>query len=288
MTRLTFPDIENIASRLDEYDETLHHAVGCGLKALSLDAAGFKVPDKALTAMGKIQVAVVPIGTGLGEINGFAETVDAILRHIGMRSFVTKSTDVAGVVESFDRRSRLIFMSDDDRFVALCPERRALVDNIDATALGFATGLSRMAPPEETLSALVLGCGPLGRSAAGYLARMGMRIGVCDQQEGLSKRLAETLAGTPGVDSVWVDAKELQLRNWPLIFEATNALDLIGAEDVTQRTRIAAPGMPCGVTPRACQLLGPHLLHDPLQIGVATMATLGLKLLAAPLRKDER
>ena len=33
----------------------------------------------------------------------------------------------------------------------------------------------------------------------------------------------------------------------------------------------AAPGVPCGVSERAKRRLGGRLIHDPLQIGVATM-----------------
>jgi len=35
---------------------------------------------------------------------------------------------------------------------------------------------------------------------------------------------------------------------------------------------VAAPGMPLGLTAAAAEKTGLRLLHDPLQIGVATMA----------------
>jgi len=279
LTRLTSSDIETVAFRLDEYDAELHKALGCGLRSLALEAVGFKEGHDAIKAISSIQAAVIPVRSGLGEINGFAQTVSAIVRHIGMRSFVSHQSDVAGVAESFERGARLIFMSDDDRFIALCPERRFFVDNTSATALGFVTGLSMMTPSDEDFSVLVLGCGPLGCTAAGYLTRMGGRVGVCDRQAQLSRKAAAVYHNPEGTHPVPVDVERLNLREWPLLYDATNSADLIHAEDVTERTRIAAPGMPCGVTAAARRLLGRRLLHDPLQIGVATMAALGLKRL---------
>ncbi len=46
---------------------------------------------------------------------------------------------------------------------------------------------------------------------------------------------------------------------------------VIDADSVSAKTIVAAPGMPCGVTPQATAKLGQRLLHDPLQIGVACM-----------------
>ena len=57
-----------------------------------------------------------------------------------------------------------------------------------------------------------------------------------------------------------------------LIVEATNATEVIRARHVTANTRVAAPGMPCGITRNARENLVGRLIHDPLQIGVAVMA----------------
>jgi hypothetical protein len=54
--------------------------------------------------------------------------------------------------------------------------------------------------------------------------------------------------------------------------EASNAADVIHTRHVSADTRVAALGMPCGVTPHARDKLAGRILHDPLPIGVAVMA----------------
>ncbi len=286
MTRLIAADIEIIARDLTAHDRRLERTLGADLKTLALEAAagaakGLDVPK----ALSMIRTASVPVNGGLGEIAGFAETVAAITRHMGMDAFVTESSDVAGLAESFERGADLIFLSDDDRFVALCPGRRRIVDNIQATAVGFAAGLERMAGGLVDRQVLILGCGPLGCAAAGILTEMGARIGLCDVDESRSRGLSEQIQSTTDCTPLMVPARCPGLGDWPLIYDATNAAGLIDVDDLAPDALVAAPGMPCGVTARARAILGVRLLHDPLQIGVATMASMGLRLL---LDKPER
>ena len=56
-----------------------------------------------------------------------------------------------------------------------------------------------------------------------------------------------------------------------LVVDATNAAGIIHAKDISSQTFIAAPGMPLGLTREAANKVSDRFLHDPLQIGVATM-----------------
>jgi pyrrolysine biosynthesis protein PylD len=62
-----------------------------------------------------------------------------------------------------------------------------------------------------------------------------------------------------------------------LMIDATNTAGIIHASDISDRTYIAAPGMPLGLSRSAQKKIAGRLLHDPLQIGVATMAIAVLK-----------
>jgi pyrrolysine biosynthesis protein PylD len=196
-----------------------------------------------------------------------------------MQAFVTERADVSGLTESLRRGADLIFLSDDHRFAAICPAQRQAVDNIDATAIGFTTGLSLMAGGLEEKQVLVLGCGPVGKAAAATLTRMGARVGLCDLKPDRSTRLADSLREKAGADPQVVDPLSANLKEWPCLYDATNSAGLIHTSDITPYTRVAAPGVPCGVVPSARKALGKRLLCDPLQIGVATMAVMGLKII---------
>jgi pyrrolysine biosynthesis protein PylD len=52
---------------------------------------------------------------------------------------------------------------------------------------------------------------------------------------------------------------------------------LIDAEHVRSDTFVSAPGIPLGLTAAAAEKLSNRLLHDLLEIGVATMAAADVK-----------
>ncbi len=61
------------------------------------------------------------------------------------------------------------------------------------------------------------------------------------------------------------------LSKYTILFDASPAADIIKLEYVTPETLIAAPGMPLGLTKDAYSVVKEHLIHDVLEIGVATM-----------------
>jgi pyrrolysine biosynthesis protein PylD len=70
-----------------------------------------------------------------------------------------------------------------------------------------------------------------------------------------------------------------------LVVDATNAAGIIHANDISPQTFIAAPGMPLGLSPEAQINVSDRLLHDPLQIGVATMGMAVVKQISKIDRK---
>ena len=61
------------------------------------------------------------------------------------------------------------------------------------------------------------------------------------------------------------------------MIDATPANGIIRARDIASQSYIAAPGVPLGVSSRALEKGSDRILHDPLQIGVATMAMAAVK-----------
>jgi len=271
MTRLKKADIDSIAQRLDGYDARLKRMTGLSLRQIACYASGV---DEALIddLLHRVRIAAVPVTSGLGVIAGFSGTVAAIVSHLEFETFVTESRDDAGITEGIERGADVLMLADDDRFVAITPGRQKTVDNSPATAQGFVAGLELMKGGLSGESVLVLGCGPVGAAATKALIDRGASVALCDiRQERALAVLGEI--GQDAPDRIRVeDASHTVLERYGLIFDATNVGNFIGPAHMTPHTYVAAPGMPCALTPRAMAENKDRILHDALEIGTATMA----------------
>jgi pyrrolysine biosynthesis protein PylD len=219
---------------------------------------------------------VVPITAGAGIIQGFSEAVGRTLAHVGLTAFVTAQTDVAGLAEAYQGACELIFAADDHSFVAIHARRRRVVSNAEATGAGFARGLELMAGGVGGKPVLVVGCGPVGRSAAENLLGAGARLHVYDTDGAKARRLAAEVGGRPRAVAVEATFAAALARH-RLILDATPAAGIIDEDAVGPETWISAPGVPIGMTAAALAKLSGRVLHDFLEIGVATMAALCLR-----------
>jgi pyrrolysine biosynthesis protein PylD len=271
MTRLKSNDIKDISTQLQQYDEELLRKTNRTLRGIACHAAGVR-EEEILPVLSSMQAAVVPITSGEGVITGFSASVSAILTHTGIRAFVTGHSDVAGITEAFARGAGLLFMADDHRFTVFSLKSRTVVDNGAATGKGFAAGLDLLSGGVAGRNVLVLGCGPVGYAAVEWLVRSGAEAAVYDIEPGFSREVMEKIKRQLKIHiKIEQDLKQA-LSAYRLIIDATNAENIIPVEFITPQTFIAAPGMPIGLTPTAVKKTPDRLLHDPLQIGVATMA----------------
>ncbi len=165
MTRLNMTDIDGIASELDEYDRILLSKTGQTLLGIACSAVGIDKAE-AVSKMKGCRVGIVSTTCGGGIIGNFAETLRAIADHLGFDGFVADAHDVAGLAKVYERKSEIILLADDNRFIAINTRTRRVIDNGEATGRGFAAGLCHMAGGFEDRAVFVIGCGPVGRSAA--------------------------------------------------------------------------------------------------------------------------
>jgi pyrrolysine biosynthesis protein PylD len=265
MTRLRSTDIKHIGHTLNDYDASLVKKTGYPLRGIAIQAAGIseRAMEEGLKAH---RVAVVPVTTGEGIIQGFVEAVCQILTHLGAEAFVTTGTDVQGFAEAMGKGATILFCADDDRFVALHFASRKVVDNDDATAKGFVAALDLMAGGLRDREVLVIGgAGRVGWKAVSLLRYKGAQVFAFDIDQ---LKLEALTRGS----NVRVEAElEESLMKHRFFFDASPGTDLIRAEHIRPDTLIAAPGVPLGVTEVAYPLVQERLIHDPLQIGVATM-----------------
>ena len=270
MTRLQSDDISDIVPQLKAYDEELFSKTGHSLRQIACHAVGQKEND-ARGILSRLRVGIVPIRWGQGVITGFGEATAAILRHLGFNTSVTGHSDISGLAEAYEKKADVVFLSDDNDFVALNVISRQAVHNAEATGKGFAAGLDLMAGGLGDQKVLVLGCGAVGRAAALILLRFGANVSIYDTNAGHAMEFKSALSGQES-DRIKIESDfDAALDGHSLVVDATNAAGIIHAKDISSQTFIAAPGMPLGLTREAANKVSDRFLHDPLQIGVATM-----------------
>lgn len=257
-----------IALTLESYNDHLVNLTGCTLREIAALASGKGIDylDQQTPL-----VAVIPMTCGQGIIGGFSESVASIIQYLGVKSFVTENSDAGGVAEGVQRGAEILFMADDDRFVAINIKTGKVSDNGEATGKGYVAGLERMCYGLENKKVLLLGAGPVGNSAALALARQGAEVTVFDIDVSASQRLRSALEKLGYNLEVTTDLEDA-LAKHQIYFDACPAENVIESRHISMNTMIAAPGIPLGVHGlEAVQQLQDRLIHDPLQIGVATM-----------------
>lgn len=276
MTRLRSEDIQDIAPQLARFDAGLRKATGLTLKGLACRAASLGAAAPTRTA-NETTVICISMTGGLGEIGGFCETLAEICRHLGFKARVSKKSDAAGFFEAYQMGADIIFTADDNCYMAVNTRTRKVVHNNEATGCGFAAALDRMAGGLTGEPALVIGCGPVGQSAGRKLMELGAEVCLFDIDPRKSERLAQLIAAESSVNIQVENSLGHALQRHRFILDATPAGDIIDAGVITPETRIAAPGVPCGVTPRGRRMLKERLVYDTLAIGTATMLMAALK-----------
>ncbi|MFO7911627.1 MAG: 3-methylornithyl-N6-L-lysine dehydrogenase PylD [Desulfotignum sp.] len=282
MTRLQPDDICYIIPNLADYSRELEKKTGRPLLGIACHACNMDERQLKDRLQDK-QICVVPVTAGLGIISRFSDTVAAILTFLGCRATVADQTDVSGVAHAFAAGYDALMMADDHRFVAIDLHARQVTDNADATGRGFAAVLDLMAGGIRGRDVLVLGCGPVGAAGAGLLASKGARTALLDTDRQAAVQVRKIVSDRYRTADITIeDDLETALSHNRFILEATPVPDTITGALVLPDMRVAAPGVPLGVSAEAAAMLGPHLVHDTLEIGVAVMAA---SLFCEPIRK---
>jgi len=269
VTRLIKEDVEGIPEGLKFYDTELKEKTGLTLRQIACAAAGI-AEEEVLAKAENNKAAVIPITVGEGIIPFFTTAVQSIIQHLGFQAVVTAETDVAGIAEGIAEGANILFMADDKRFIALNVLTGVAADNGEATGKGFVAALNGMAKGLQGKEVLVLGAGPVGASAIAALKELGARIALFE----INEAKVEKFRDDPGV-KIEPDQKRA-LAKYRYIIDATPQGGFIDLDDLHPDTQIACPGMPLGLTTAAYPTFKDRLIHDPLQIGVATMLTMAL------------
>lgn len=268
MTRLTEKDLDGIDKILNCYDLHLYNNFGLTLKTASITAAGIS-NDYFNNKLQKTSVAVIPITMGQGIIGNFSYTVKSILKYMDANVFITESYDVAGIAEGINKGANILFMADDNQFIALNIQKGTISDNAKATARGFVTALNTAAKGLKNKEVLLIGAGRVGSFALEHLNELDAKVAVYD----IDKKKMEQL-NRQGL-KIETNIREA-LNKYRYIFDASPKGDFMDLDLLHPEVYIAAPGMPLGLTEKAYKILNDRVIHDPLQLGVATMLAMAL------------
>ena len=155
------------------------------------------------------------------------------------------------------------FLSDDDDFVALNCQTHQHVHNASATGRGFASGLDLMTGGVAGQKVLVLGCGRVGRKAAAALISYGAAVSVYDINSRCCREFKGSDSGTDSTGfTVESDFHEALSRHC-LMVDASDAAEIIRAENISSQTFIAAPGIPLGLSRNALEKISDRLFARP-------------------------
>ena len=269
MTRLKNSDICEISTGMAPYEKRLKAATGRTLLGIACHACDVDEADIRKIING-FSIHVIPVTAGQGIITDFSMTVAAILSFLGFDVQVTEQTDASGLASAYEAGADAIMLADDLRFVGINLKTRRVTDNSEVTGRVFAAALDLMAGGIKDKPALVMGCGPVGESSARSLLGRGAEIGLYD----INARAAETLKTKliKGEPKARIEVVDKLLSDWPLILEATPSAGTISDNLITEELKIAAPGVPLGISETGCSLLTDRLVHDTLELGVAAMA----------------
>ncbi len=266
VTRLKEEDVTEIGNKLEEYDSYLKNLSGMSLKEIGIKAAG-----KEGVSQEGYQYGVVPVTAGEGEISGFVDSVKHILEFLNFKTEITIKSDVAGLEEALRLGMDVVFLADDNKFIAKNLKNNLWVDNDQATALAYITALEGVAGALRGRRVLVLGAGRIGCETVRIL----LDKGVCPVVTDIDKERLSYLRREFDEEKLVVkEQAELSISDYNLLFDATPAGNIITADDINKNTYLAAPGIPAGFTGGAANKLENRLIHDPLQLGVAAMAFL--------------
>jgi pyrrolysine biosynthesis protein PylD len=251
---------------MEKYDKELTQKTGCTLLEIAEDAVQTSVNVR--TTLRKSLASVVPITSGGGMIEGFSEAIVAILNHIGVRARTTQEVDIGGIAEAYEKRDDLMFVADDRVFVAINLLTNRVVDNAAATAKAYVAALNRMANGLKGKSVLVIGIGHVGTAAVTNLIMRKAKPSAVDIDRFKLQTLNERFGRKVLVFRTLAEAME----RTDLVINTAPGRNIIKANMIREHTLISAPAIPLGLTRAALRKVGQHIVHDSLELGVATMA----------------
>ena len=262
MTRLISEWMDDIRNKVKERETVLKEKTGLSYLTLAAKASGWSAADMERAAQ-QISVGVVPVTSGEGIIGSFSEAVAAVTAAMGFRSFVTEKSDVSGIYEAYNREADIVFMADDERYIAFNLNKKRMADNNAATAAGYLTALEEAHGPLAGKEVLLLGFGVVGQEFLKRLLKKGAGVTGYDSDAERLKSMAGS--GAEILETIG------DMRKFKILVDATNQGGWIHSGMLHPDAWIATPGVPLSLDEEARRAHEKRLIHDCLEIGTASM-----------------
>ena len=268
MTRLKTEWIDYMLDGMNDYNSSLKTKTGFDLAGLVMDTYGISV-ERFKKYAEKLLIAAVPVTQGEGIIGSFSESVAAIVRSMGFRTFVPDETDVDGIYNAILMDADVIYMADDERYLAFSRDNGSFGENDYATALGYIMVLRQMMKRAGLDIAkekvLVIGNGRVGEEAVQILLNHNVDFDMYDKDEKAVEAFRSLETGK------YVLSSPEEIKNYRFILDYTNEGEWLKDEYLAEGVFYASPGVPLSLDEKAAGRLQNTAVYDNLEIGTAMM-----------------
>ena len=268
MTRLKTEWIDYMLDGMNDYNSSLKTKTGFDLAGLVMDTYGIS-EERFKKYTEKLLIAAVPVTQGEGIIGSFSESVAAIVRSMGFRTFVPDETDVDGIYNAILMDADVIYMADDERYLAFSRDNGSFGENDYATALGYIMVLRQMMKRAGLDIAkekvLVIGNGRVGEEAVQILLNHEVDFDMYDKDEKAVEAFRSLETGK------YVLSSPEEIKNYRFILDYTNEGEWLKDEYLAEGVFYASPGVPLSLDEKAAGRLQNTAVYDNLEIGTAMM-----------------
>ena len=268
MTRLKTEWIDYMLEGMNSYNESLRTKTGFDLKGLVMDTFGINA-ERYDQLAARLLVAAVPVTQGEGIISSFSQSISAIVKSMGFRTYVPDETDVDGIYSSILMDADVIYMADDTRYLAFSRDNGSFGENNYATALGFIMVMRAMMKKagfdisREKL--LIIGYGQVGEEAVQILLNHNVDFDMYDKDWEARDNFKSLECGARLLKS------PEEIKGYRFILDFTNEGDWLKDEMLGEDVIYASPGVPLSLTEKAQERLQKTAVYDNLEIGTAMM-----------------
>ena len=268
MTRLKTEWIDYMLDGMNDYNSSLKAKTGFDLAGLTMDTFGIS-KEKYDRLTGSLLVAAVPVTQGEGIISSFSESVAAIIKSMGFRTYVSEDTDVEGIYGSILMDADVVYMADDTRYLAFSRDNGSFGENNYATALGFIMVLRAMMKKAgldiSKEKILVIGNGLVGEEAVQILLNHGIDFDMYDKDPKAVEAFRDLDTGK------YVLSSPEEIKDYRFILDFTNEGVWLKDEMLGTDVIYASPGVPLSLDEKAAERLQNTAVYDNLEIGTAMM-----------------